>query len=237
LTTSAVLVDLYETLVSCDFPVFQAQVAEHLGLPLPTVVAAYDKTRGGRGSGQYDGPSAAMGAVVEACDRDATPALVARLVSIERDFLADGVHLYPDSLDTLRWLRGAGVPTALVSNCSPATGSVVERLGLVAELDVVVLSFEVGAQKPAPEIFQVALDRLGTGPSDAWFIDDQVAYCDGARRVGLQALRIARPGRSPGAVAPRPGDDAPVSSDGDHPVVGSLVEARPYLGVPERRGP
>ena len=152
-----------------------------------------------------------MQAVVEGCGRDATPALIARLVTIERDFLAADVRLYPDSLDTLRWLHDAGVPTALVSNCSPATGAVVERLGLAAELDVVVLSFEVGAQKPAPEIFQVALDGLGTGPSDAWFIDDQVAYCDGA--CDSVSRRCASPDPA-GPPAPRCARTATIPSSG-----------------------
>ena len=214
------LIDLYETLVTCDFVPLHQRIAEQLDVPLGVVRAAYDATRHARGTVRYPGPAAAMGAIVKSCDRDADPALLGRLTGIERDFLAGAVRLYPDSLDTVRWLRDSGVRTALVSNCSPATGPVVDDLGLAAELDVIVLSFEVGALKPAPEIFLDALGRLDAAPADCWFLDDQVAYCDGARRLGIRAVRIVRDG--PGAAT---GDDT-------HPRVASLRAARDYLGIP-----
>jgi putative hydrolase of the HAD superfamily len=219
LTTSAVLIDLYETLVTCDFEPLHAVIAEQLDVPFGVVRAAYDATRHDRGTGRYPSPEAALGSIVTTCGRDADPALLARLAVIERDFLAGAVQLYPDSLDTVRWLRDAGVRTALVSNCSPATGAVVDDLQLGAELDVIVLSFEVGALKPAPEIFLDALERLDAAPAECWFIDDQVSYCDGARRLGIRAVRIVR--GKPGAATGDAGD----------PRVESLTAARDYLGI------
>jgi putative hydrolase of the HAD superfamily len=217
--TRAVLVDLYDTLVSCDFAPLRALVAEHLAVPVATVVAAYDATRAARGTGVYPSPGAAMATIVATCGREPEPTLVQQLVGLEREFLAGAVRLYPDSLDLLRWLRGSGTRTALVSNCSPATGAVVDTLGLAGELDAVVLSFEAGALKPAPKIFRDALERLAAAPSETWFLDDQVSYCDGARRLGIRPVRIVR------------GDPGPGNGDAPYPQVGSLRAARPYLGL------
>jgi len=47
------------------------------------------------------------------------------------------------------------------------------ELGVDALADTMVLSCEVGAAKPAPEIFQCALDRLGVTADAAVFVDDQ----------------------------------------------------------------
>ena len=217
LTTRAVLIDLYDTLVSCDFLPLHEVVAEHLDVPLETVQAAYDATRPARGTGEYPSPAAALSFIAARCGRDVAPAVLARLVAAEHDFLAGGVRLYPDSLDTIRALRAAGIRTGLESNCSPATGAVIERLGLRSELDAVVVSFEVGALKPDPTIFLAALERLDAAASDTWFLDDQAGYCDGARRLGIRTVQIVR------------GGPAPAGGRGTQPRAASLTAARRHL--------
>ena len=72
------------------------------------------------------------------------------LTSLEAEALTDSVRLYDDSLEVLRKLRSRDVPTVLVSNCSWNTRPIVDRLGLEAEFDAVILSHEVGAMKPHP---------------------------------------------------------------------------------------
>ncbi len=226
------LIDLYDTLVSCDFTPLHALVAERLGVSLAVVVAAYDTTRRSRGTGHYPSPETAMGSIVETCGREATTALVESLVAIERDFFAREVRLYPDSLDTVRWLRGSGVRTALVSNCSPASGGVVDDLELASEMDAIVLSFEVGALKPAPAIFRAALERLDTSPSDTWFIDDQASYCDGARRLGMRTLQIVRADAGTAGRGGRRDDDlGPKERNAAHPIAESFAAARGYLEI------
>jgi HAD superfamily hydrolase (TIGR01509 family) len=114
------------------------------------------------------------------------------LLEMERA-MAESVQLYDDSLEVLRALRERGVPTALVSNCSHNTRPIVDRLGLEAEFDAVILSFEIGGMKPDPAIYREALARVGDpDPSRSVFVDDQVRYCDGAAAVGLQTFLILR---------------------------------------------
>ena len=140
-----------------------------------------------------------------------TPDLMVELTALEAEALTDSVRLYDDSLEVLRELRSRGVPTALVSNCSWNTRPIVDRLGLEAEFDAVILSHEVGAMKPHPEIYQEALRRVGDPePSRSVFVDDQVAYCDGARAVGLDTRLIFRPEEA--------SEDRPASTNGhdDH---------------------
>ena len=83
--------------------------------------------------------------------------------------------------------------TALVSNCSHSTRPVVDRLGLEAEFDAVVLSFEVRAMKPDPAIYRAALEQLGgvrrSAPCSSTI---SPRYCDGAAAIGLDARLILR---------------------------------------------
>jgi FMN phosphatase YigB (HAD superfamily) len=56
--------------------------------------------------------------------------------------------------------------------------------------------------KPDPRIFEMALQAAGVAANQALYVGDNVADdIEGARRVGLEAVLINRPGR-PRATAP-----------------------------------
>jgi putative hydrolase of the HAD superfamily len=190
----SVLLDLYDTLVWSDWRSWQRRLAERLGVSLDVMGAAFDDTRPARSTGRHPDADADLASVLMAAGVVSTPDLLVELTALEAEALTDTVKLYDDSLGVLRELRDRGVPTALVSNCSWNTRPIVDRLGLELEFDTVVLSFEVGAMKPQPEIYLETLRRLGNPtPSRSVFVDDQVAYCDGARVVGLETRLILRP--------------------------------------------
>jgi len=161
--------------------------------------SAFESTRPSRGVGSLAGAEEDIASVLTACGLDPEPALVAELLELERTSLLTRIHLYEDSIPVLRALRARGVRTALVSNCSRSTRPVVDDLGLEREMDAVVLSFEVGAAKPDAAIYRAALDRLGSEPADAAFVDDQSIYCDGAAALGMRTYLIQRdPSRGDG---------------------------------------
>lgn len=57
-----------------------------------------------------------------------------------------------------------------------------------ALFDDVVLSYQVGMTKPDPEIYTLAVTRLGIMPEEAVFIDDVERYCNAAEQIGMRAL-------------------------------------------------
>ena len=58
--------------------------------------------------------------------------------------------------------------------------------------DVVVDSAFVGTRKPEPQIYRTTLERLGAAPEATLFIDDTEVNCDGARQLGMTAVRFRR---------------------------------------------
>ncbi|HYB25709.1 MAG TPA: HAD family phosphatase [Solirubrobacteraceae bacterium] len=56
--------------------------------------------------------------------------------------------------------------------------------------DVIVDSAFVGTRKPEPRIYEITLERLGTAPDATAFVDDVDVNCDGARQVGMTAIRF-----------------------------------------------
>jgi putative hydrolase of the HAD superfamily len=197
-SSAAALIDLYDTLVWTEWGTLRDTFCARLGIDVPTMLDAFDRTRRARGVGEYGSPEEDVTAVVEALGIEADPMLIRELTDIELTHVTSGVHLHEDSLPTVRELRARGVRTALVSNCSHSTRPVVDRLGLEEEFDAVILSFEVGSMKPDASIYQTALERVGgVAPADAVFVDDQARYCDGAAAVGMDTRLILRPGAQP----------------------------------------
>jgi HAD superfamily hydrolase (TIGR01493 family) len=88
---------------------------------------------------------------------------------------------YPDTATVLAGLRNHGVKTAVVSNIAFDLRPAFDGVGTVDEF---VLSFEVGAVKPDPAIFQAALDRLGVPADRALMVGDSDEADGGARALG-----------------------------------------------------
>ncbi|MER7772846.1 HAD-IA family hydrolase [Kitasatospora sp. NPDC096140] len=111
---------------------------------------------------------------------------------------------YPDAGPVLRELRRRGVPVAVVSNIGWDLRPVFRAHGLDDLVDTYVLSYEIGAQKPDPVIFETACARLGLAPADVLMVgDDRV--CDGgatALGCGFHAVDHLPVDRRPDALAP-----------------------------------
>ena len=97
---------------------------------------------------------------------------------------------YPDTVEVLRRLPELGVRTAVVSNIAFDFRPAFAAIG--AHADEFVLSFEVGAVKPDPRIFEIALERLGVDANEAVMVGDSEEADGGARGTGLR-LRPRRP--------------------------------------------
>jgi putative hydrolase of the HAD superfamily len=63
-----------------------------------------------------------------------------------------------------------------------------ERYPLLRHFDGYVLSYEVGALKPQPEIYREAVARAGCRAEECFFTDDVPAYVDAACREGMDAV-------------------------------------------------
>jgi putative hydrolase of the HAD superfamily len=85
----------------------------------------------------------------------------------------------------LERLRAAGLALACVSNWDVSLAGHLERAGLARFFTEIVTSAEAGAAKPAPEIFRVALERLGVPAGRALHIGDGDGDRDGAAAAGL----------------------------------------------------
>jgi putative hydrolase of the HAD superfamily len=97
----------------------------------------------------------------------------------------------PGAADTLAALRAQGVATGCISNWDDRLPGVLHGLGLMRDLDHVLVAPQVGWRKPAPEIFRSACVAAQVSPHEALHIGDSASEdVAGARAAGLHALRF-----------------------------------------------
>ena len=103
--------------------------------------------------------------------------------------------LFDDVLPILRILKDRGIVVGLVSNLSRGLDGHCNELGLTPYVDFAITSAEIGAEKPHPPIFLVALERARVSASEAIHVGDQYfADVAGAKGVGINPLLLDRNG-------------------------------------------
>ena len=138
-------------------------------------------------------------------------AAVARQYGIDLDGdararLRETLHHLPPHRDVepaLRLLREAGVTTAaLTNNPLSVVREQMRHAGLRSLFDAVMSVEEAGALKPAPEVYRLAVDRLGLPPGSLWMVAAHGWDIAGAQRCGLRGAFVARPGQEPDPFSP-----------------------------------
>jgi len=131
----------------------------------------------------------------------ADPGLVAAAVEAYCRSWQSRCAVYPDSHSALRKLKADGLKIGLVSNTAlPGTAHTadLDRFGLLPCFDDLVFSSEVGLWKPQPEVYNLALSRLGLSADVAVFVGDRlVDDVVGAQRAGLRGILIVRDDAEP----------------------------------------
>lgn len=104
----------------------------------------------------------------------------------------------PEALPLLRHLRKS-MRTALISNFDhpPPLLERIARDGLSEHLECVVVSGDVGVEKPDPAVFAPALAATGLDPAEVLFVGDSAEDVAGARAAGLGPVLVDRMGNGP----------------------------------------
>jgi HAD superfamily hydrolase (TIGR01509 family) len=91
-------------------------------------------------------------------------------------------------------LRAAGIPLALASSSSLAEiDAVVTALRLGPALRAIASGEEVPRHKPAPDVYLLAVERLGTGPAGVLAIEDSATGVAAAVAAGLGCVAVRTP--------------------------------------------
>jgi REG-2-like HAD superfamily hydrolase len=218
MTIRLVTFDALHTLVAPRLPIYvqySQTFAPYLGVLEPGLLKQSFKialTQVQKENPAYKGSSGAHGWWREVIKRTAIgaganpqavdsslPKIVPSLM--ERFSSRQGYKLFHDSLSVLRRLHQMNIYTALISNTDTRMLSVLKDLEIAPYLDSIILSEEVGIEKPDAKIFQLALGFSMQSASVPMEMQDSVHVGDelesdyhGARAAGMHALLLRRAG-------------------------------------------
>jgi len=187
----ACLVDVYDTMVTCDFMPLRRDVPALAGIPVDAWEQEYALLSPPLNDGRMT-KAEAFRQIMASCGVQAPDDLVAEMVRRDQELLLANARLFDDAIPFLTRLRDRGIKIAIVSNCTENTRAMLVATGMDKLADELVLSCEVLSAKPSPGIFRHALGRLGVSPEAALFVDDQARFCAGSVAVGIRAAQIIR---------------------------------------------
>ena len=184
MTIKAVFFDLGGVIVRTEFQAPRQQLAEKLGME-------YDDLN----KIVFDSDSGLRASMGEITSDDHWTAVIRRLkrpaseLSIIRDEFFAGDIVDRTLVEYIRSLRGK-YKTGLISNAWSDLRDFVVREKFDDAFDKMIISAEVGAMKPEPKIFQIALEQFGLSPDEAVFLDDFYVNIEGCEKVGIKGIHF-----------------------------------------------
>lgn len=101
---------------------------------------------------------------------------------------------YDDTIAYLKSLKERGIKTALVSNTDNFSVSfVLDKYKLMELFDVIAMSYDVGALKTNPKLYEHALTQLGLQKEEVLIVGDSLeSDMAGAQKVGITGVLMDR---------------------------------------------
>ncbi|MEM0969024.1 MAG: HAD family hydrolase [Verrucomicrobiota bacterium] len=100
----------------------------------------------------------------------------------------------PGVRELLQEAHDAAVPCAIASSSSRKwVGSWLEKLELLPLFETLVNIDDVERPKPAPDLFQLAAERLGIRPDRALVLEDSLNGLKAAKTAGIRCLIVPNP--------------------------------------------
>lgn len=94
-------------------------------------------------------------------------------------------------LEYLRSLRPER-KVGLISNAWSGLRAVISSQNFGDVFDEMIISAEVGMMKPDPQIYRLALGKMGVPPAESVFVDDVLINVEAARSVGMAAIQFTQ---------------------------------------------
>ena len=100
---------------------------------------------------------------------------------------------YPETRELLASLRNRGFTLGVISNASDLVKRVLDHLDLTRNFEFVIVSDEVGIDKPSAGIFRLAVEKSRTSPNRMLYIGDKLTTdVRGAVGAGMNAMLVDR---------------------------------------------
>jgi FMN phosphatase YigB (HAD superfamily) len=181
----AVIFDMGGVLLRTDAPIRREAIAQRFGV-----------TRGELEAFIFSGASSIQSEIGLISYEEHWQAVMRHFNQPIADYPVLSEEFFADDAIDQRLLRFAAslkpaYKLGLLSNAWQDVREVVgKKYDFLDVFDKTLFSYEVNARKPDPTIYHAILDLLDSDPNQAIFIDDMQENVDGAKAVGMHALRF-----------------------------------------------
>jgi epoxide hydrolase-like predicted phosphatase len=187
MSVKAVFFDLGGVIVRTEFQAPRQRLAERFGMDYDDLSRlVFDGESGQRASIGEISSEEHWVSVIQKLKRSTS-----ELAAIRQEFFAGDI-VDRTLVEYIRYLRGK-YKTGLISNAWGDLRDFVVREKFDDAFDKMIISAEVGAIKPEPKIFQIALEQFGVKPKEAVFVDDFYVNIEGCEKVGMKGIHFKDP--------------------------------------------
>jgi putative hydrolase of the HAD superfamily len=195
LTPRAVVFDLYGTLV--DEPAVEAsaqlvrELADTLGVDREEFAHGWRDTYELRATGPWE---ASIRAILHSMGGSWDGGRYDAARRVRRAFVERELEPRADAEPTLLELRRRGFRLGLMTECGDDVPRLWPSSPLARHFDAQVYTCEVGKRKPAPELYELIVERLGVEPARCTYVGDGGGYeLAGAARLGMRPILLLAP--------------------------------------------
>lgn len=187
--TSAILFDLYGTLLESDSRALHRALPRALGIRPSRWL---ELVRNDLLVKRFDEPAELAKHICDALAPGHPPEIEAECMAIVGRELQkvtpnEGIH------PLLAFLRRRGFRLGLLSNLSSSFKEPLARLELADAFDAMVFSCDEGMTKPAPAVYETLLERLGVKAEESLFIGDSLANdVEAPTKLGIRSVHVGR---------------------------------------------
>lgn len=118
---------------------------------------------------------------------DVTKETKENVLSIIRDYQSKK-EINSELVSFFPILRGLGYKVAIFSNATSRLREELDKNGILKLVDSVIISGEIGFQKPHKEAFDVLFEKLGVTPEEVIFIDDTPKSLEKSIEIGYSPI-------------------------------------------------
>src|SRR5262249_50711004 len=104
--------------------------------------------------------------------------------------LSESPRLYPGVAALVRAIEGRAKLAVVTTTWRASVEAVLGAAGLRDTFDAIVGKEDVRAQKPDPECYRLAVERLGVAPGETVAIEDSASGMTAAHGAGLTAIAV-----------------------------------------------
>lgn len=104
--------------------------------------------------------------------------------------LLESIKEIPGTLPVIQELKENGIRVGILSNIDAIAAKYVRQKGHYEGYTPLLLSFEMGVEKPNPQAYEKMIETLNLSPHEIFFIDDRIENVEAAKKLGIVAYHF-----------------------------------------------